>query len=212
MSDSPFVESVDLGDYVPLQPFVSQRTPDRSIWYEGQLIVIYADTDATGHTCCVFEGNCPEGMGPPPHIHLYDHEIFFIMEGKLKAWVDSVEYEVPKDSMIFLPCGLAHWFISDAPVTRIFTFTVNAGRGRALNSADMQVFKEFGRPAEAMSLPPPPDPAHLPDKRAVMRMASENGLVFPRLEMEGWLRAFGRGGGPGGPPSGGAGGPPAGQA
>jgi hypothetical protein len=29
-------------DYEPLQPFVSKRTVDRSIWYEGQLVTVYA--------------------------------------------------------------------------------------------------------------------------------------------------------------------------
>lgn len=180
-----------LAEYEPLEPFVAQRTLDRSLWYEGQLIVMYAHGEAVGNSCCIFEGNCPEGMGPPPHIHLYEHEFFYITEGRLRAWVEGVEYDVPKDSVIFLPCGRTHWFVSAAPVTRIFTFTVSAGHGSTPGSADMQVFRTFGRPAEAMHLPPPPEPDQRPDPMMVMRLAEENGLAFPRLEVEGWMRAFG---------------------
>jgi len=104
-----------------------------------------------------------------------------------------VEYDVPKDSVIFLPCGRTHWFVSAAPVTRIFSFTVSAGHGSTPGSADMAVFKTFGRPAEAMTLPPPPDPASRPDPRKVMELAEGNGLAFPQLELQGWLRAFGAG-------------------
>jgi mannose-6-phosphate isomerase-like protein (cupin superfamily) len=180
-----------LGDYTPLEPFVAQRTLDRSLWYEGQLIVMYGEGEAVGNSCCVFEGNCPEGFGPPPHIHLYEHEFFFIIDGHLKAWVEGVEYDVPKDSLLFLPCGRTHWFVSAAPVTRIFTFTVSAGHGSTPGSADMAVFKAFGVPAEAMHLPAPPEPDQRPDPMMVMTMAERNGLAFPRLEVEGWLRSFG---------------------
>jgi mannose-6-phosphate isomerase-like protein (cupin superfamily) len=186
-----------LPDYAPLEPFVAQRTLDRSLWYEGQLIVMYASGEEVGNSCCVFEGNCPEGMGPPPHIHLYEHEFFYITEGHLTAWVEGVKYEVPKDSVIFLPAGRTHWFISSAPVTRIFTFTVSAGHGSTPGSADMAVFRTFGRPAEAMQLPEPPKPEERPDPMAVMGLAEGNGLAFPRLEVEGWMRAFGARGGDG---------------
>jgi mannose-6-phosphate isomerase-like protein (cupin superfamily) len=191
MAESVTGEKIDLGGYKPLAPFVARRTLDRATWYEGQLMVMYADGSHTGGTCCVFEGNCPENLGPPPHIHLFEHELFFILEGRLKAWCGGKELDCPKDSLLFLPCGIVHWFISVAPVSRIFTFTVNAGRGPTPGNADMKIFKAFGKPAEALVLPPPPDPSKRPDPAAVMKLAAENGLAFPRLEVEGWMRAYG---------------------
>jgi mannose-6-phosphate isomerase-like protein (cupin superfamily) len=180
-----------LGSYEPLQPFVAKRELDRALWYEGQLIVMYAEGEAVGNSCCVFEGNCPEGFGPPPHIHLYEHEFFYVTEGHLKVWVEGVEFDVPKDSVAFLPCGRTHWFVSVAPITRIFSFTVSAGHGVTRGSADMAIFKAFGMPAEALTAPPPPDPDKRPDPMEVMQLAEENGLAFPRIELEGWMRAFG---------------------
>lgn len=191
-----------LGDYQPLKPFVTQRTLDRSLWYEGQLLVMYAQAEEVGHSCCVWEGNCPQGMGPPPHIHLYEHELFFIIEGHLKAWVEGVAFEVPKDAMIFLPAGRTHWFVSAAPVTRIFSFTVSASKELPSTNAQMKLFQAFSRPAEAMTLPPPPDPGQRPDRETIMKLAHEIGFSMPQVEREGWRRAFGAepAGGPDGGP------------
>jgi mannose-6-phosphate isomerase-like protein (cupin superfamily) len=169
-----------------LKPFVAQRTLERSLWYEGQLLTMYAHAEEVGHTCCVWEGNCPEGMGPPPHIHLYEHELFFIIEGRLTAWVEGVEFDVPKDSLIFLPAGRTHWFLSGAPVTRIFSFTVSAGKDFPSTNAQAKLFQAFSRPAEAMVLP-----SQRPDKDVIMTLAKEVGFAMPHVEREGWRRAFG---------------------
>jgi mannose-6-phosphate isomerase-like protein (cupin superfamily) len=186
-----------LGEYQPLRPFVAKRTLERSLWYEGQLLVMYAHAEEVGHTCCVWEGNCPEGMGPPPHIHLYEHELFFIIEGHLTAWVEGVEFDVPKDSLIFLPAGRTHWFVSAATVTRIFSFTVSAGKDFPSTNAQMKLFQSFSRPAEAMVLPPPPDPSQRPDREVIMKLAKEVGFAMPQVEREGWRRGFGNQGGDG---------------
>ena len=179
--------------YEPLAPFVSRRTVDRSLWYEGQLVVMYAQGAQVGNTCCVWEGNIPETVGPPPHIHLYEHEIFFIIEGHLKAWVEGVEYDVPKDSMIFLPCGRMHWFVSAAPCTRMFSLTVTAGKEFPNINNNTGLFKFMGRPAEAMTLPPLDDVEALPDPREIRRVSRESGSDIPDLERLGWRRGYGAG-------------------
>jgi mannose-6-phosphate isomerase-like protein (cupin superfamily) len=181
-----------LGNYQPLQPFVSHRTVDRSLWYEGQLIVTYAHGKEVDHTCCVWEGNCPEGMGPPPHIHLYDHEFFFIVDGRLRAWVEGTEFDVPKDSMIFLPAGRTHWFLSAAPVTRIFSFTVTASKEFPSFNGNNKLFEFLGRPAEEVAMPPTqPGAEDRPDPAALMKLCEETGSVIIDLERLGWRRKFG---------------------
>ena len=95
--------------------------------------------------------------------------------------------------MIFLPCNRTHWFLSVAPVTRIFTFTVDARRvsGRRPGAADMAVFKKFGVPAGAMELPPPPDPDKRPPLEEVLKLVEEGGIEFPFIRDAGWQRAYG---------------------
>lgn len=179
--------------YEPLKPFVSQRTVDRSLWYEGQLIVMYAQGEQVGNTCCIWEGNIPETIGPPPHIHLYEHEFFFIIEGHLNAWVEGVKYDVPKDSMIFLPCGRMHWFVSMAPCTRMFSLTVTAGKEFPNINNNTGLFQFMGQPAEAMTLPPLVEVETLPDLEEIRRVSRESGSDIPDLQRLGWRRGFGDG-------------------
>jgi mannose-6-phosphate isomerase-like protein (cupin superfamily) len=180
-----------MGYYEPLQPFVAIRSLDRALWYEGQLLVFYADGPAVNNSCCIWEGNVPEGMGPPPHIHLYEHECFFIVEGRLHAWVEGIKYEVPKDSLIFLPAGRAHWFVSAAPVTRMISLTVTASKEFPATHLNRKFFEYIGRPAEAMTLPDMPKEDHRPDPQVLMQLTEEAGAHLFDVEREGWRRAFG---------------------
>jgi len=193
-----FRQERGLHAYEPLKPFVSKRTLDRSMWYEGQLIVKYAQGAEVANTCCIWEGNIPENIGPPPHIHLYEHEIFFILEGHLKAWVEGVAFEVPTDSMIFLPCGRMHWFVSAAPCTRMFSLTVTASKEFPSINNNTALFEYIGRPAESMTLPPPPSAEGPPDLREIVRVSRESGSDIPDLERLGWRRGFGDKGNDGG--------------
>ena len=186
-------EARGIEGYEPLRPFVSQRTLDRSLWYEGQLVVLYAQGAAVGNTCCIWEGNIPQTIGPPPHIHLYEHEIFFVIEGHLQAWVEGVEYDVPKDSLIFLPCGRMHWFVSAAPCTRMFSLTVTASKDFPNINNNTALFQFMGKPAEAMTLPPLAEVETLPDPREIRRVSRESGSDIPDLERLGWRRGYGDG-------------------
>jgi mannose-6-phosphate isomerase-like protein (cupin superfamily) len=180
-----------MGNYEPLQPFVAKRTLDRALWYEGQLVVFYADGAAVDSSCCIWEGNIPEGIGPPPHIHLYEHEVFYILEGHLNAWIEGIKYEVPKDSLIFLPAGRAHWFVSAAPVTRMLSLTVTASREFPAAHLNKKLFEYIGRPAGAMTLPDMPTADHLPDPRVLIQLGQEAGTHLFQVEEEGWRRSFG---------------------
>lgn len=172
-----------------LRPFVAKRTIDRSYWYQGQLITFYAEASMTGGTLCCFEGKCPKGMGPPPHVHLYEHECFFVMEGSMRATVDGEVFDVETDSFIFLPAGLLHYFAPTSDYARIFTFTVPIPGKRQQYAADMKLFREIGEPAKSMDLPPPPEGPPTPDQiEFAIKTAAEAGVIFPGMREGGWKR------------------------
>ena len=178
-------------NYEPLQPFVAERTVDRSIWYEGQLMTVYAEGEQTGNSCCVWEGNIPEEVGPPPHVHHYEHEMFFVLEGSITAWVDGTPFDSTKDSLIFVPAGRIHWFVSTSPVTRMLSLTVTAYHEFPTANTNVDLFKFIGRPAEALTLPPLDDPLQqMPDPVEITRVTHELGSDMPDLERFGWRRGF----------------------
>lgn len=180
-----------LDGYEPLQPFVAGRTIDRSIWYEGQLLVFYADGEAVGNSCAVWEGNLLEGMGPPPHIHLYEHEMFFILSGSITAWIEGERHEVSEGSLIFMPAGRAHWFVSSAPNSRMLSWTVSAHADRPAKHLQKKLFEYMGVPAQEMCLPEGSGPDFRPDPDVLAAIAEENGSHVFDLHQEGWRRAFG---------------------
>ncbi len=180
-------------DYEPLKPFVAQRTSEKAVWYEGQLVVLYAQGEEVGDTCTVWEGNIPEEVGPPPHIHLYEHELFYIIEGHLRAFVEGVEHDVPQGSLLFLPAGRVHWFVSAAEVTRMLSFTITASRDFPVINRSWDLFELIGAPAEALTLPPEGARKEFPDPHEILRVTQQNGQDMPDLLDAGWRRGFGDG-------------------
>jgi len=177
--------------YEPIDPFVTRKAIDNSLWYEGQLLTVYAQGEHVADTCCVWEGNIPEHIGPPPHIHHYEHELFFVIDGSITAWVEGEPLEVPADSMVFLPAGRIHWFVSTAPVTRMLSFTVTASKDFPSINNNVGLFHFIGTPAEALTLPPTIEVAKMPDPVEIVRISRESGSDLPDLERLGWRRSYG---------------------
>lgn len=179
-----------LADYEPLQPFVAERSLENSVWYEGQLMTVYANGGPVENSCCVWEGSLPEGIGPPPHIHYYEHEVFFVIEGGLTVWVEGEPFEVGRDSLMFVPAGRIHWFISTAPLTRTLSFTVTANGDFQSVNDNVALFKFIGRPAESMTLPPEIEVKPMPSPTEIARVVEYTNSDMPDLERLGWRRSF----------------------
>jgi mannose-6-phosphate isomerase-like protein (cupin superfamily) len=179
-----------VGDYQPLEPFVAERTLDRSLWYERQMVVRYAQGAEVDNTCCIWEGNLPLQAGPPPHIHFYEHEFFYVLKGGVRAWVDGVQYDATENSLLFLPCGRMHWFVSTSEDTRLLSFTVTANREFPGINRSVDLFTLIGQPAGALSLPPEGLEEEMPDPREILGLVHEIGSDFPELLDVGWRRGF----------------------
>ena len=183
--------NLGLKDYEPLQPFVSRRTIEKSVWYEGQLMTVYAHGAEVGNTCSVWEGNIPETIGPPPHLHHYEHELFFVIDGSVTVWVEGERFDVPTDSLVFLPAGRIHWFVSSSPVARVMSMTVTASQDFPRINDNVGLFRFIGRPAEEMALPPMVEVKQFPDPADILRVIQEAGSDMPDLERLGWRRSYG---------------------
>ena len=93
----------------------------------------------------------PSPSGPPPHIHEREDELFIIVEGQYRVFVEGEWSDVGPGSVVYLPRGVLHTFhvTGDAP-----------GRHWVLTtSADFERVDEHA--AEAFALPGGPDLAIL---------------------------------------------------
>lgn len=170
-----------------LAPFVNSRSADSSVWYIGQLISFYMRGTDTGGIACLFEGCPPRGFAPPPHIHLYEHETFFLRSGSIKASCAGTEVEAHAPALLFLPRGLVHIFVSTSDDTKMLSWTNPTDSKRKLFTADVRIFELLGEPAEDLATPPPP--TGLPDFETAIKIGLENGIVFPGMadpEGQGW--------------------------
>jgi quercetin dioxygenase-like cupin family protein len=84
------------------------------------------DTDGA---LTVFEQNgfTPKG-GPPLHIHLYQDEYFYIVEGEYIFQVGGEKYQMRSGDTIFLPREVQHAFVQLTETGRVIVSYMPAGR------------------------------------------------------------------------------------
>ena len=77
----------------------------------------------------IFEqvGSTPNG-GPPLHIHPYQDEIFYVIEGEYRFQVGEDKYELKPGDTIFLPRGIRHAFIQLSEKGRLIITYQPAGK------------------------------------------------------------------------------------
>lgn len=84
------------------------------------------DTDGA---LAVFEqtGFTPKG-GPPMHIHPYQDEFFFIIEGEYQFQVGDDKYQMKAGDTIFLPRNIKHAFIQLSEKGKVIVSYIPAGK------------------------------------------------------------------------------------
>jgi quercetin dioxygenase-like cupin family protein len=99
------------------------------------------DTDGS---IAVFEQNgfTPKG-GPPLHLHLYQDEFFYIVEGEYLFQVGEDRYNLKTGDTIFLPRNLQHAFIQLSEKGKVLVSYIPAGK-----------MEDFFRATDAWISPP----------------------------------------------------------
>ena len=103
-------------------------------------------SDDTGGAIAVFEQNglTPNG-GPPLHIHFFQDEFFYVIEGEYLFQAGEVKYRVKSGDTIFLPRNVPHAFVQLTEKARVLVSYIPAGK-----------MEDFFRTTDAWTLPPSP--------------------------------------------------------
>jgi quercetin dioxygenase-like cupin family protein len=125
-----------------------------------------APAEATGGRISVAEQVMPQGSSPPLHVHHREDEAFYVLEGRLTCRVGDETLTAGTGSFVWLPRDLPHTFRVDSPTARILTLCVPGGFER--------FFDAIGRPADRLTLPPPPEGP--PDVAAMVGHAHDFGV------------------------------------
>jgi quercetin dioxygenase-like cupin family protein len=153
-----------------LNPFKHAPSVDISTWYKGILSTQLATGENTGGAFDLVLANMKRGTEPPPHVHTREHELFYVLDGKLDAYVDDQVFQLAPGECVFLPLGRPHAFIIRSPEIRMLTFITPGGF--------MKVVAPMAAPAEKLEIPSDSITYATADLEETMKIFMKHGLRF----------------------------------
>ncbi len=139
----------------PLKPFKRAVAVENSLAYMGSVLSFLADAKDTGGGFTMMYGHALLGNEPPPHVHAYEHEIYYVLEGSSEFFVEGEEGSIligPGES-IFLPVGKAHAQCFRSPAFRALLIASACGP----HAVGMDSYFRQMAMGPATSITPPPN-------------------------------------------------------
>src|SRR5918994_7212658 len=120
----------------------------KMLWVVDELMTFKASGEDTGGAYALTDSMVPPGGGPPPHIHHWEDEAFWVLEGELEVMVGESTFRASAGSFVHLPKDIAHAYenVGTEPA-RFLTLIVLAGLEK--------LFEEVGKPGSDVSSQPP---------------------------------------------------------
>jgi len=149
---------------------LADTSPARSVNYMGNYLTFHVDGSDTGGKFAVIESEATRGSEPPLHIHEYEDEFFFVMEGQLEVVCGGETQTLSPGQSALLPRGIPHTFRVIPESARFLVHITPAGFE--------DYFRTLGRLAGSAYQPAPPPP----DRERLLRVAQDFGLTFVAAE------------------------------
>jgi quercetin dioxygenase-like cupin family protein len=113
--------------------------------YMGSLMTFLVDGAETHGRFALMQYEAKPGNEPPPHLHEFENEIFYVLEGEIEAYQGDAVFRLKPGDCLFTPMGEPHaWYIL-APTLRMLIMVEPAFSDR--------YFQEMGKPIIEMCLP-----------------------------------------------------------
>jgi quercetin dioxygenase-like cupin family protein len=131
-----------------------------ALWWFGVLATIKATAEQTGRQYSLVEILAPDGYEGVLHVHHFEDEGFYILEGEMTLYVGEQTIKAQPGSFLFGPKDVPHAFRVDSGPARLLFVLSPAGMEGAI--------REMGEPARTLSVPPPPEAP--PDEAEMERL------------------------------------------
>jgi quercetin 2,3-dioxygenase len=143
----------------PLPFFLQEGEGERAHLFDS-LVTVLLSKDETEGQFGVFTLAAPRGEAIPTHTHAGVHEIFFVLGGRARVWIQDAEGErlerlLGPGDFGYVPAGLPHTFRVEADDTRILGVCTGGFE---------RFFAAAGTRTDSRALPRPPyvpSPEHL---------------------------------------------------
>jgi quercetin dioxygenase-like cupin family protein len=157
----------------PTVAFASGARVDNSLFYLGSLMSVLASTKATGGAFSLLEYRSQPGHEPPPHIHVGQDELLYLLEGEIEAYTpDLTAVRVGAGQSLFLPRDRAHaWYVTSSTL-RMLILTNPAGID--------EYFAAMAEPATSMNLPPNGTTYAMDDPSHAIAVGARHGIKILR--------------------------------
>jgi quercetin dioxygenase-like cupin family protein len=130
---------------------VVQPNEGRMLWVLGNHQTHKLTGDDTDGNVFIWEERVPPQGGPPPHRHLAEDEVFYVLAGELSFFSDEGATKVGSGTLVHLPKGSVHTFKNTGATEAVaLVLTAPAGFER--------YFAAIGTPAAAGEAAPPVTP------------------------------------------------------
>ena len=112
----------------------------------GNEIEFMLSGDQTANSLTVGLASVPAGNGPPPHVHYGEDELFLILEGEYRIYLNGDWTTVGPGTVVYLPRGSVHSFqvAGDKP-GRHWTLQTPSGFEQYFAQAG-EIFAAAGKP------------------------------------------------------------------
>jgi quercetin dioxygenase-like cupin family protein len=141
-------------------------------WGPGDRVTFLATGAETHGGCFIVEGMVPPGGGPPPHVHQFEDETFYMLEGTATFQADGKTIHAKVGDFIHIPRGTVHSIKneSDRPGRALIIITPAGPTGM------QKFFEESFTLATDRAATPPPISEEL--VKRMMAASARNGVEF----------------------------------
>jgi quercetin dioxygenase-like cupin family protein len=149
-----------------LQPQALSQEEGSTFWFLNNLITVKATTESTGGSYSLCHQVSPPGAATPYHLHHFEDEAFYILEGESTFICDGQKTIAGPGEYLFLPRGIPHGIrVTGARPT---TMLILAMPGTGF----VGMMQEMGEPAAERVLPKPAPP----DMKKLTRLCAKYGI------------------------------------
>src|ERR671911_1516548 len=109
--------------------FAHEPGEGEALWWFGVLATVKATGEQTGGRYALLEILAPNGYGSVLHVHHFEDEGFYILEGELTFYVGDKTIKARPGSFLFGPKDVPHAFTVDSgPARLLFILRPRASR------------------------------------------------------------------------------------
>src|SRR3954469_7729854 len=113
---------------VPRAPVITRPTDGVPVRAFGNEILFKLTSEQSGGAIVVGLATVPAGNAVPAHVHDRDDELFIIIDGAYRFWLNGTQTDVEPGALVFVPRGVPHKFeVLGERAGRHWVFTTPGG-------------------------------------------------------------------------------------